>query len=74
MKYFKLAADQGIAGAQSNLGWCYANGKGVKWTSSRQWSTTNWLLIIDKAMPTFNMTWDGAMVAERVLMMTRSRQ
>lgn len=29
VKWYKLAADQGYAGAQYNLGFCYAYGKGV---------------------------------------------
>lgn len=29
MKWYRKAADQGQAGAQSNLGVCYANGRGV---------------------------------------------
>ena len=29
MKWYRLAADQGEATAQSNLGWMYANGQGV---------------------------------------------
>lgn len=29
VKYYKLAAEQGYAGAQSNLGFCYENGLGV---------------------------------------------
>ena len=29
MRWYRLAADQGLAGAQSNLGFMYANGRGV---------------------------------------------
>ena len=29
VRWYRLAADQGDAGAQNNLGWMYANGEGV---------------------------------------------
>ncbi len=30
VRWYRMAANQGIAGAQSNLGECYRNGEGVR--------------------------------------------
>jgi len=39
VKWYRKAADQGIAMAQNNLGWMYANGEGVlkSMTQAKYW-------------------------------------
>jgi len=39
MKWYRLAAEQGIANAQTNLGWMYGMGRGViqDWVYAHMW-------------------------------------